>query len=133
MTEAERIWHKKSNDELLQAASELDTYTEAGQRIIRAELLVRGLEDPVAQAGLVSSEARTDVADAEPQALRCLRCHVELRFVGARSFHEGTHWGAIGELGHLFENSESFNTFVCPKCGHVELFVDRPGGDSSPA
>ena len=35
MTDAERIWREKSDDDLLVAAAELGTYTEDGQRIIR--------------------------------------------------------------------------------------------------
>ena len=50
MNEAERIWQEKSDDALIEAAAELETYTDEGQRIIRAELKRRGLEDPVEQA-----------------------------------------------------------------------------------
>ena len=52
---------------------------------------------------------------------------MRLRHLGTRQFHEGTHWGVLGELGHLFESSESFDVYVCPRCGHVELFVDSVG------
>ena len=50
MTEAERIWSETSDDDLLEAAAGLATYTDEGQRVIREELRRRGLEDPVEQA-----------------------------------------------------------------------------------
>jgi hypothetical protein len=132
MTDAERIWQSKSDDDLLEAAGELGTYTEEGQRIIRAELLRRGLEDPVEQAGEAVAPAEPedaeDEAEDEARGVDCLRCDVPLKFAGEKRFHEGTHWGAIGELGHLFEKTETFQVFVCPRCGHVEFFVDVEGG-----
>ena len=51
MTEAERIWSEKSDEDLLDAAADLAQFTADGQRIIRAELKRRELEDPVEQAG----------------------------------------------------------------------------------
>ena len=44
MGEVERIWGDKSDEDLLDAAAELDQFTEEGQRVIRAELKRRGLE-----------------------------------------------------------------------------------------
>ena len=131
MTEAEQIWHSKSDDDLLQAASELNTFTEEGRRIIRTELKRRGLEDPVEQAMFMTpaleaqapDEAIEDAADVAAPGPECLRCEVKLRFLGTKEFHEGTKWGVMGELGHLFEGRESFDVFVCPQCGHVDMFV----------
>lgn len=57
----------------------------------------------------------------------CPRCEVTLDFVGTRDFHEGTRWGALGELGELFVNKQRFDVFVCPRCGRVELFIDGIG------
>jgi hypothetical protein len=57
--------------------------------------------------------------------LSCLRCSRVLDFVGTRRFHEGTRWGALGELGELFVNKESFDVYLCPECGHVEFFIAR--------
>ena len=62
--------------------------------------------------------------DADPlPAPECLRCEVRLRYVGEKSFREGTNWGVIGEIGHLFEKRSSFDVYVCPQCGHVDFFV----------
>jgi hypothetical protein len=62
----------------------------------------------------------------------CTRCEVALQFVGTRDFHEGTRWGALGELGELCVNKQRFDVFVCPRCGRVELFVDGIGEELRP-
>lgn len=62
----------------------------------------------------------------------CTRCELPLEFVGTRDFHEGTRWGALGELGELFVNKQSFDVFVCPRCGRVELFIDGIGEELRP-
>jgi uncharacterized protein YbaR (Trm112 family) len=62
----------------------------------------------------------------------CPRCEVNLDFVGTRDFHEGTRWGALGELGELFVNKQRFDVFVCPRCGRVELFIDGIGEEMRP-
>lgn len=131
MTEAERIWREKSDDDLLEAAAELHSYTEEGRSVIRAELRRRGFDDPVEQAMLTTAapgaELPAEVDDAPDEELApgpaCLRCEVKLRFLGTKDFHEGAKWGVMGELGHLFEGRESFDLFVCPQCGHVDMFV----------
>ena len=142
MTEAERIWSHKSDDDLLAAAAELETYTEEGRQVIRAELRRRGLEDPVEQAEFVTPVPGAEVPDDDAPGAgapdddapgpECVRCEVRLRHLGTRQFHEGTHWGVLGELGHLFESSESFDVYVCPRCGHVDLFVDGVGEATRP-
>jgi hypothetical protein len=132
MTEAERIWHDKSDDALIEAASELGTYTAEGQQIIRAELKRRGLEDPFEQARFTAAIPGPESPDAEDEAEapgpQCLRCEVKLVYVGEKRFREGGNWGAMGEIGHLFEKSESYHVYACRQCGHVDFFVD-PGGD----
>lgn len=65
--------------------------------------------------------------------IACPRCEVVLEFVGTRDFHEGTRWGALGELGELFVNKQSFDVYVCPRCGRVELFIDGIGEELRPA
>ncbi|MCH6485326.1 hypothetical protein MMG85_17375 [Pseudoxanthomonas sp. LH2527] len=44
---------------------------------------------------------------------------------GQLKLHEGTRaWPFLfGELGELFVNRESFDTFVCESCGKVEFFM----------
>ena len=64
--------------------------------------------------------------------LQCPRCGVELDYVGTKKFHEGTRWGALGDLGELFVKKEHFDVYVCPRCGRVELFVDGIGEEFRP-
>jgi hypothetical protein len=64
--------------------------------------------------------------------MRCARCDTDLKYVGTKSFHEGTRWGLLGDLGELFVNKESFDVYVCQRCGRVELFVDGIGEEFRP-
>ena len=63
----------------------------------------------------------------ERHPIMCPRCERKLDHVGTRRFHEGTNWGAFGELGELFVKREKFDVYVCPRCGRVEFFVDGIG------
>jgi ribosomal protein L40E len=62
----------------------------------------------------------------------CARCNVPLDYVGSKRFHEGTRWGALGDIGELFVKKERFDVSVCPRCGGVELFVDGIGDELRP-
>lgn len=55
----------------------------------------------------------------------CLRCSAPMRSMGQLRLHEGTRaWPFLfGELGELFVNRESFETFACEACGKVEFFM----------
>jgi hypothetical protein len=64
--------------------------------------------------------------------LQCVRCATKLDYVGTKRFHEGTRWGVLGDLGELFVNRESFDVFVCPRCGRVEFFVEGVGEEFRP-
>ena len=64
--------------------------------------------------------------------VQCPRCVTALKYLGTKSFHEGTRWGLFGELGELFVNRESFDVYVCPRCGRVEFFVDGIGEEFRP-
>jgi DNA-directed RNA polymerase subunit RPC12/RpoP len=64
--------------------------------------------------------------------MRCPRCDTELAFMGTRDFHEGTRWGALGDLGELFVNKQHFDVYVCNRCGRVEMFVDGIGEEFRP-
>lgn len=55
--------------------------------------------------------------------INCLRCHVKLLYSGNYKFHEGAKLGFFGNLLEAFVNRESFDLYVCPKCGKVEFFV----------
>lgn len=57
----------------------------------------------------------------------CLRCKVPLNFSGNFKFHEGTRFGIFGNLLEAFVNRESFDLYVCPKCGKIEFFAPTLG------
>lgn len=64
-----------------------------------------------------------------PQALSnkipdCIRCQTNLTFIGSKSFHEGTRWGVLGDLGEFFVNKENLDMFACKSCGKVEFFIE---------
>lgn len=61
--------------------------------------------------------------DWTTKAINCLRCDVPLVFNGNFKFHEGTKWGILGDLGHLFTNRASFDVYVCPNCMKVEFYL----------
>jgi hypothetical protein len=67
------------------------------------------------------------------ERLRCLRCQTPLEHLGTKRFHEGTNWGFLGELGEIFVKREQFDVYMCPRCGHVELFVDGVGEEHRPS
>ena len=85
--------------------------------------------EPVTEAVGEAVEPRQE-ADRSP--LMCPRCQRMLDFVGTKSFHEGTRWGFLGDLGELFVNKERFDVYCCPRCGRVEFFVDGIGEQFRP-
>jgi hypothetical protein len=72
MEGAEEIWAAKSDDELVEASSELFDFTEEGERIIRAELRRRGLPEPDPSIGRCPRCARS-IASNHPDE-RCREC-----------------------------------------------------------
>ncbi|HHT23554.1 MAG TPA: hypothetical protein GXZ87_09655 [Bacteroidales bacterium] len=55
--------------------------------------------------------------------LNCLRCETPMIFSGNYRFHEGTKLGVFGNFFELFVNRETFDLYLCPKCGKVEFFA----------
>jgi|ERR1041385_416840 Zn finger protein HypA/HybF involved in hydrogenase expression len=58
----------------------------------------------------------------ERPVMQCLRCKETLDYYGTKRFYEGGHFAAF--MGDMFVNRECFDVYACPKCGHVEFFVD---------
>jgi hypothetical protein len=125
VTEAERIWSEKSDEDVIEAAADLDQFTPDGQRIIRAELKRRGLEDPIEQAGVDAP------AEAAP-AVECLRCNVALQLLDPDSSEQAAGWNRVRGLRSLLELSDSFDVYICPHCGHVDLFAQIPVEEEKP-
>jgi Zn finger protein HypA/HybF involved in hydrogenase expression len=69
---------------------------------------------------------------AEKSPLSCSRCDCKLDYLGTKSFHEGTRWRFLGNIGELFVNRERFDVYCCPRCGRVEFFVDGIGEEHRP-
>jgi len=67
--------------------------------------------------GFKNFETPTEVKDID-----CLRCKVAMSYSGNFKFHEGTRLGFFGNLFEAFTNRESFDLYICPKCGKVEFF-----------
>ena len=61
----------------------------------------------------------------EEESNHCLRCKGSMVFLGVKEFHEGTRWGALGEIGELFVSKEKMNMYACKSCGKVELFLEK--------
>ena len=61
--------------------------------------------------------------ETNKRKINCLRCNINLLYSGVYRFHEGRRFGFLGNLFELFVNKESFEIYVCPKCGKVEFFV----------
>lgn len=63
-----------------------------------------------------------DFKDTGGRELDCLRCHTSMLFTGNYKFHEGFPTGILGAIGEAFVNRETFDLYLCPKCGKVEFF-----------
>jgi hypothetical protein len=55
--------------------------------------------------------------------LRCPRCECALKFIGAKSFPEGT----LSDLGEVFAGRDAIDLYLCPECGRVEFFAQGVG------
>jgi Zn finger protein HypA/HybF involved in hydrogenase expression len=56
--------------------------------------------------------------------INCLRCpEVPMVYTGVFRFHEGSNYGVLGNIFEAFENKESFEIYLCPRCGKAEFFT----------
>ena len=69
------------------------------------------------------TNTESEKPDPNTRVIVCLRCNVNLHYSGVYSFHEGMRLGFLGDFFELFVNRESFEIYICPKCGKVEFFV----------
>jgi Uncharacterised protein family UPF0547. len=63
-----------------------------------------------------------DIRTIGDRDLNCLRCGISMLFSGNYRFHEGFPTGIWGAIGEVFVNRESFDLYLCPRCGKVEFF-----------
>lgn len=79
MSEAENIWSRKADEEVLLAVSSLSYYTEEGQRVVLAEAERRGFN-----VGSIA-RAKDALSTAIPEgAARCAYCDTRIPFGGKR-------------------------------------------------
>lgn len=67
--------------------------------------------------------------------LKCFRCSTELQSVGTHKFHTGGNKNALillEGLGHFGTKFISFDLYVCPQCGHTEMFLSHVGKEHRP-
>jgi Zn finger protein HypA/HybF involved in hydrogenase expression len=62
---------------------------------------------------------------AGTREIDCLRCKLPMRFAGNYDFHEGPNLAVLGSLFEAFVNRESFDLYLCPRCGKVEFFSPK--------
>ena len=56
------------------------------------------------------------------EKLKCLRCGVEMEFVGREKIQLGQTGWLLGDLGNLIAGALETAIFTCPKCGKLEFF-----------
>ena len=66
--------------------------------------LVETLPDEPELLSPGSMDEELQLSDLEPSSnpITCPRCERELDYVGTKHLHEGTNWGALGEIGEFF-------------------------------
>ncbi len=66
--------------------------------------------------------------------MTCPTCRLTLDFIGTKRFHEGSQAAPflLGEIGELLVNKESFDVYVCSRCGRIQMFMDGVGEDFRP-
>jgi len=80
----------------------------------------------LAENGVIDNEKELDTStelDVDPRKIDCLRCNANLHYLGVYRFHEGARLGMWGNFFELFVNRESFEIYVCLKCGKAEFFI----------
>lgn len=73
--------------------------------------------------GFVSDKVKSQSDRVSPKEMDCLRCKTTMKFEETIKLHEGSNWGIIGDLGHLFTNEKSFDIYMCPNCDKIEFFA----------
>jgi len=124
MSEAEEIWRRKTDGQVLEAASSLDDYTEEGRRIILSEADRRGLN----VAPLVQASASLQ-KEAPAGSSRCAYCDTRVLFGGRREGNlrfcndECRQRGILLSVSHQVPdrlvNERVLAVFEgnCPRCG----------------
>jgi len=126
MSNAEEVWRRKSDDQVIDAASRLSEYTDEGQRIILSEAKRRGLS----VAPLLETVARIEAQAAQPRAKGlCAYCGTYIlfggigegnaRFCNERCRSEGILIGVSRQVPDqiVAEYVRRLHEGACPVCG----------------
>lgn len=63
--------------------------------------------------------------DGQEKRLDCPHCAEPLAFLVRENIQLGEHTFFGGDLGNLLSGSLPVTMYVCPRCGHLELFTSR--------
>lgn len=63
--------------------------------------------------------------DQANQQLDCLRCGSRMRFLMRESIQLGETSFFGGDMGNFLAGSLPVTMYVCPQCGHLDLFTSR--------
>jgi len=77
---------------------------------------------------VIKSEDTIETLNHSYASIKCLRCSVTMIYAGQRKFHEGFHFGTVGILIEFLSEKDTYDLFLCPRCGKVEFFVPVPAG-----
>ncbi len=75
--------------------------------------------------GFISDKVKKESGLVKPKKIDCLRCKTTMLFAETIRLHEGSRWGLLGDIGHLFTNRISFDIYVCLNCDKVEFFMPK--------
>lgn len=68
-------------------------------------------------------KGKESLPELKSPSLQCLRCDSSMVKLGSKEFHEGSRWGALGNLGELLVSRQALDMFACKACGKVEFFI----------
>lgn len=81
------------------------------------------IEDQFDSCWNCTRQAEPPSGEGKPRLpLECLRCEASMEYEGSRHFHEGA-WT------DLTLHREHVDVYICPQCGHMELFAAGIGLD----
>lgn len=58
----------------------------------------------------------------------CLRCHTPMTFLKKEKIQLGQTGWLLGDLPNLWAGAMEVGIYVCPTCGKVEFYQDKPLG-----
>lgn len=59
--------------------------------------------------------------ESHPKSIKCVRCNVDLMYLGIRKFHEGAD---VGFIDHRLIKKQEYHLYMCPLCGILEFYIN---------